>query len=155
MLTRDRGFYTFQIFVPCIVMVVMGWFSFWINRFQTDARVIHIGGTVFAATITVTAFNASVPKASYLKASDTWIVTCVLLIMSALAEYTLVHYLTAAGFGENRKYGSHSGRRSVGLLRKFGRWLQTTPVAVLIDVFSLIIYPVVFLVACIIFAYMY
>ncbi len=43
-LTRDHRYYNFAMFVPCILLVILGWFSLWISRFEPAGRAIVIMG---------------------------------------------------------------------------------------------------------------
>ena len=38
-LTREVGFFVFQTYMPCIMVVCMSWVSFWINNESSPARV--------------------------------------------------------------------------------------------------------------------
>ena len=38
-LQREIGFYLLQIYLPCYLIVIISWVSFWINREATPARV--------------------------------------------------------------------------------------------------------------------
>jgi len=38
-LVRHKGYFLIQVYVPCILIVVLSWVSFWINREATSDRV--------------------------------------------------------------------------------------------------------------------
>ena len=38
-LRRQQGYYILQIYLPCTLIVVMSWVSFWINKEASPARV--------------------------------------------------------------------------------------------------------------------
>lgn len=92
---RDSSYYNSQIFMPCAMLVVLGWLSFWINRYEPTARLVLLIATLLVMATLIGGFNVTVPKVSYTKASDVWTVSCFLFIFAALFQYVLVHYLTS------------------------------------------------------------
>lgn len=38
-LKRHAGYFLIQVYVPCVLIVVLSWVSFWINREATSDRV--------------------------------------------------------------------------------------------------------------------
>ena len=38
-LRRKQGYFLIQVYVPCILIVVLSWVSFWLNREATSDRV--------------------------------------------------------------------------------------------------------------------
>lgn len=97
---RDSSYYNSQIFMPCAMLVVIGWMSFWINRYEPTARLVVLIATLLVMATLIGGFNVTVPKVSYTKASDVWTVSCFLFIFLALFQYIIVHYLTSC---ETRK----------------------------------------------------
>lgn len=112
-LKRNIGFFIFQTYMPSILIVAMSWVSFWINHEATSARValgtLHyllfvlsvslffslsvIGiTTVLTMTTISTGVRQALPRISYVKAIDIYLVTCFFFVFAALIEYAIVNY---------------------------------------------------------------
>ncbi len=55
--TRALGYYMIQIYLPSILIVVISWVSFWLNREATPARVSLGVTTVLTMTTLMTTTN--------------------------------------------------------------------------------------------------
>lgn len=82
-----------QIYLPSILIVVISWVSFWLNRDATPARVALGVTTVLTMTTLMTTTNASMPKVSYIKSIDIYLGTCFMMVFASLLEYAAVGYL--------------------------------------------------------------
>ncbi|VDN87958.1 unnamed protein product, partial [Brugia pahangi] len=67
---RNIGFYIIQVYLPSILIVVISWVSFWLNRDATPARVALSVLTILTMTTLTATTNASMPKVSYVKSID-------------------------------------------------------------------------------------
>jgi len=92
-LTRDLGYYLIQVYVPSILIVILSWVSFWINVESSPARVTIGLLTVLTATTMSNGARASLPRVSYIKAIDVWMIVCLTFVFSSLIEYALVNVL--------------------------------------------------------------
>jgi len=76
-------------YIPSILIVMLSWVGFWINKLSEPARVALGVVTVLSiATLAATSRQISV---SYLKALDVWFGVCLFLVFGALVEYALVN----------------------------------------------------------------
>ncbi|CAD5112237.1 DgyrCDS1466 [Dimorphilus gyrociliatus] len=91
---RSMGYYIIQIYVPSILIVILSWVSFWLSRDAVPARVALGITTVLTMTTLISSTNASLPKISYLKSIDVYLVTCFVMVFSSLVEFASVSYLT-------------------------------------------------------------
>lgn len=111
-LRRNIGYFVFQTYLPSILIVMLSWVSFWINHEATSARValgkstfiwiffsfiwifheahqILIGiTTVLTMTTISTGVRSSLPRISYVKAIDIYLVSafirsCVLKLINS------------------------------------------------------------------------
>ncbi|KAK2170562.1 hypothetical protein LSH36_2g12015 [Paralvinella palmiformis] len=113
---RSLGYYVIQIYVPSCLIVVLSWVSFWLSRDAVPARVALGITTVLTMTTLISSTNASLPKISYLKSIDVYLVTCFVMVFASLLEYAAVSYLSNR---QKRKMAADSKRRaSDGLLDK-------------------------------------
>ncbi|KAI8495469.1 Gamma-aminobutyric acid receptor subunit alpha-4 [Branchiostoma belcheri] len=69
-LKRNMGYFLIQTYLPCILIVVLSWVSFWINKESTPARVALGITTVLTMTTLSTSARHSLPKVSYANAMD-------------------------------------------------------------------------------------
>lgn len=90
---RSLGYYVIQIYVPSTLIVVLSWVSFWLSRDAVPARVALGITTVLTMTTLISSTNASLPKISYLKSIDVYLVTCFVMVFGSLIEYAVVSYL--------------------------------------------------------------
>ena len=89
---REFSYYLLTIYVPCCMLVIVSWVSFWLDPNAVPARV-SLGVTTLLTMSTQTAsINNSLPPVAYTKAIDVWTGVCVTFVFSALLEYALVNY---------------------------------------------------------------
>lgn len=96
-LKREIGYYLLQIYLPCYLIVIISWVSFWINREAAPARVT-LGITTLLTTSTIgLTGRAGIPKVSYSTALDIFLLMCFSFVFAALVEYAGVNYFTKGG----------------------------------------------------------
>lgn len=108
--TRSLGYYVIHIYVPSCLIVVLSWISFWLHRDASPARVSLGITTVLTMTTILSTSNASLPKISYLKSIDIFLVTCFVMVFCSLIEYACVNRL-----GQQR--GNNTASRSTAKSR--------------------------------------
>ena len=91
-LQRNIGYFIFQTYLPSILIVMLSWISFWINHEATSARVALGITTVLTMTTISTGVRSSLPRISYVKAIDVYLVMCFVFVFAALLEYAAVNY---------------------------------------------------------------
>uniref|UniRef100_A0A8R1U1I6 Gamma-aminobutyric acid receptor subunit beta n=1 Tax=Onchocerca volvulus TaxID=6282 RepID=A0A8R1U1I6_ONCVO len=89
---RSAGYFVFQTYLPCILIVMLSWVSFWINHEATSARVALGITTVLTMTTISTGVRQSLPRISYVKSIDVYLVACFMFVFAALLEYAAVNY---------------------------------------------------------------
>lgn len=93
-LRRDIGFFLIQVYVPSILIVILSWVSFWINIESSPARVSIGLLTVLTTTTMSAAARASLPRVSYIKAIDVWMIICLIFVFASLIEYAVVNVMS-------------------------------------------------------------
>lgn len=89
---REFSYYLIQIYIPCCMLVIVSWVSFWLDQSAVPARV-SLGVTTLLTMATQTSgINASLPPVSYTKAIDIWTGVCLTFVFGALLEFALVNY---------------------------------------------------------------
>src|SRR6218665_3589482 len=96
-LRRQLGFFVIQIFVPSILIVILSWVSFWINIDGVPARVSIGLLTVLTTTTQSSGINQQLPRVSYIKAIDIWMIMCLLFVFAALLDYAVVNVAARNG----------------------------------------------------------
>ncbi|XP_014664998.1 PREDICTED: gamma-aminobutyric acid receptor subunit beta-like isoform X2 [Priapulus caudatus] len=91
-MARNIGYFIFQTYLPSILIVMLSWVSFWINHEATSARVALGITTVLTMTTISTGVRSSLPRISYVKAIDIYLVMCFVFVFAALLEYAAVNY---------------------------------------------------------------
>lgn len=92
MFKREFSYYLIQIYIPCCMLVMVSWVSFWLDSGAVPARV-SLGVTTLLTMATQTSgINASLPPVSYTKAIDVWTGVCLTFVFLALLEFALVNY---------------------------------------------------------------
>ncbi|XP_050296274.1 gamma-aminobutyric acid receptor alpha-like isoform X2 [Anthonomus grandis grandis] len=99
-LQRHTGYFLIQVYVPCILIVVLSWVSFWIHREATSDRVgLGITTVLTLSTISLDS-RTDLPKVRYATALDWFLLMSFLYCIATLLEFAGVHYFTKVGSGE-------------------------------------------------------
>ncbi|XP_013122155.1 gamma-aminobutyric acid receptor subunit rho-3 isoform X2 [Oreochromis niloticus] len=93
-LRRHIFFFMLQTYFPTMLMVVLSWVSFWIDRRAVPARVSLGITTVLTMSTIITGVSASMPQVSYVKAVDIYLWTSFLFVFLSVIEYAAVNYCT-------------------------------------------------------------
>lgn len=83
-------YYIFQMYIPCVCIVALSWVSFWINHEAVPARVALSITTVLTISYMRGSVNAGMPRVSYLKSIDYFLLGGFVFIFMTLLEYVLV-----------------------------------------------------------------
>ena len=66
---RDFSFYLTQYYVPCCMLVIVSWVSFWLDAKSVPARVSLGVTTLLTMSTQTSSINQSLPPVSYTKVS--------------------------------------------------------------------------------------
>jgi hypothetical protein len=87
LIRRKKFYYVVQTYIPTILITILSWVSFWIPRSSPPARVALGITTVLALTTLIFGIQSSMPKVSYVKAIDWFLMISFLFVFTALIEY--------------------------------------------------------------------
>ncbi|XP_056439935.1 gamma-aminobutyric acid receptor subunit rho-3-like [Gadus chalcogrammus] len=93
-LRRHIFFFMLQAYFPTMLMVLLSWVSFWIDRRAVPARVSLGMTTVLTMSTIITGVSSSMPQVSYVKAVDIYLWTSFLFVFLSVIEYAAVNYCT-------------------------------------------------------------
>ena len=100
---RRLGYYMIQTYIPSMLTVTISWFSFWISPDSPPARV-GLGITTVLTMITISnSARAPLPKVSYTKAIDWFLLMCLVYVFGALMEYAIVNFYSCKVQYKRRK----------------------------------------------------
>ncbi|GLG96818.1 GluClalpha, partial [Gryllus bimaculatus] len=144
---REFSYYLIQIYIPCCMLVIVSWVSFWLDQNAIPARV-SLGVTTLLTMATQTSgINASLPPVSYTKAIDVWTGVCLTFVFGALLEFALKPLVRHPGDAlaldaKARQCEIHMQPKRDNCCRT---WLSKFPTrSKRIDVISRITFPLVF-----------
>ncbi|CAL4066506.1 unnamed protein product [Meganyctiphanes norvegica] len=99
---REFSYYLLTIYIPCCMLVIVSWVSFWLDQNAVPARV-SLGVTTLLTMATQTSgINQSLPPVSYTKAIDVWTGVCLTFVFGALLEFALVNYASRSDMHRER-----------------------------------------------------
>ena len=87
---RRASYYIFQMYIPCVCITALSWVSFWVNHEAIPARVGLSITTVLTISYMRGSVNADMPRVSYLKSIDYFLLVSFVFIFFTLIEYVLV-----------------------------------------------------------------
>uniref|UniRef100_UPI00358EF523 glycine receptor subunit alpha-2-like isoform X1 n=2 Tax=Myxine glutinosa TaxID=7769 RepID=UPI00358EF523 len=150
-LKREMGYYLIQLYIPCILIVILSWVSFWIHHDSAPARVALGITTVLTMTTQSGNIGETLPKVSYVKAIDIWISTCLIFVFAALLEYAIVNVLARqcqdifAGCGRSRRKPHFTIDPESRAITKDAVHHRCLRYAQRVDTISRIAFPIVFM----------
>lgn len=99
---REFSYYLLTIYVPCCMLVIVSWVSFWLDQNAIPARVSLGVTTLLTMSTQTSGINAQLPPVSYTKAIDVWTGVCQCFVFCALLEFALVNYASRSDMQRDR-----------------------------------------------------
>ncbi|XP_054257122.1 pH-sensitive chloride channel 2 [Macrosteles quadrilineatus] len=92
-LKREVGHYLMDYYVPSILLVVVSWVTFWLDANAVPGRTT-LGTSTMLTFITLSRnIGSSLPKVSYIKATEIWFIVCTGFIFGSLVEFAFVNII--------------------------------------------------------------
>jgi len=99
---REFSYYLITIYVPCCMLVIVSWVSFWLDQNAIPARVSLGVTTLLTMSTQTSGISAQLPPVSYTKAIDVWTGACQGFVFCALLEFALVNYASRSDMQRER-----------------------------------------------------
>ncbi|XP_018350932.1 PREDICTED: glycine receptor subunit alpha-3-like [Trachymyrmex septentrionalis] len=90
-LAREMGFFMMDYYIPSILIVVISWVSFWLHQDASAPRIVLGTNTILAFMTLASKVENSLPKVSYIKASEIWFLGCTIFLFAAMVEFAFVN----------------------------------------------------------------
>nr|CAI5819287.1 unnamed protein product [Callosobruchus analis] len=90
---RQIGHHLIQTFAPSTLVVVLSWFSFWLDLDAIPARVTLLVTCLLTLVTMFTGLRSDIPAVAYIKALDLWMAGCMISVFAALGEFVIVKVL--------------------------------------------------------------
>ncbi|KAJ7383217.1 Gamma-aminobutyric acid receptor subunit alpha-2 [Desmophyllum pertusum] len=117
--TRRIGHYLTRVYFPAILIVLMSWLSFFVDRSSVPARVsLGITTVLTMTTLLIGIGQGSLPVVSYVKAVDVYLIVCYTLVFGAFAEYALMNYIETTSNRHKQLGSSHEMQKHTGSFGK-------------------------------------
>lgn len=89
---RQTGFYVIRLFVPSAMLVCLSWVAFFVSPTEVGDR-LAIGITLILSMIFLLGYvDSSLPKVSYVKAVDWYLIMALIMIVSSVMETVLLYW---------------------------------------------------------------
>uniref|UniRef100_A0A0K0ER24 Ligand-gated ion channel 50 n=1 Tax=Strongyloides stercoralis TaxID=6248 RepID=A0A0K0ER24_STRER len=92
-LKRKVGFYILYVYIPIYICVLVSWIAFWLDYRALPARMTLGVSALMALTFQYGNVARTMPRVSYIKSIDVWILMACLFVFSSLVELAIVGYI--------------------------------------------------------------
>ncbi|KYM87793.1 Glycine receptor subunit alphaZ1 [Atta colombica] len=90
---RQIGHHLIQTFAPSTLVVMLSWFSFWLDLDAIPGRVALLVTSMLTLVTMFTGLKSDIPPVAYIKALDLWMAGCMMFVFAALGEFVVVKVL--------------------------------------------------------------
>ena len=91
---RRVGFYLIQVYLPDVFVVALSWIVFWMDKTEMGDRMALGITTILTIMFLLGSMNSSMPKVSYAKALDWYLLVSFIFVFLSLMECMVVFILT-------------------------------------------------------------
>ncbi|VDO05805.1 unnamed protein product [Rodentolepis nana] len=102
-IARRLGSYLVTTYIPNILIIMVSWLSFWVSIDAAPARVPLGLMSLLGILTQASSMGSNLPRVSYIKAIDLWLIFSIIFVISVLVEYALaITYLRKTRKGQWR-----------------------------------------------------
>lgn len=76
--------YVYQVYIPCTMLVIMSWLSFFLKSTAYNVRLMLCTTSLLLMTLSCQILSTQVPRTNYIKSIDVFTGVCMTLIFAAL-----------------------------------------------------------------------
>ncbi|XP_067947398.1 glycine receptor subunit alphaZ1-like [Watersipora subatra] len=109
---RNINYYMMGLFLPSILIVILSWVSFWIDKASTPGRVSLALLTILTMQNQMSSTLSQLPKVSYIKLVDVWLTVCLGFVFTGFLEYALVNKLATQEKEKQNKFSVSQGLKT-------------------------------------------
>uniref|UniRef100_A0A914HWQ0 Uncharacterized protein n=1 Tax=Globodera rostochiensis TaxID=31243 RepID=A0A914HWQ0_GLORO len=91
---RRYGFYILQAYVPTYLTIIVSWVAFCMEPKALPARTTVGVSSLLALTLQFGNIHKNLPRVSYVKAMDVWMLGCISFVFGTMIELAIVCYIT-------------------------------------------------------------
>lgn len=92
---RLSGYYIRQIYIPCLMLVILSWISFWLNRRAFNVRLVITAVSLLILSIGLNIVGFEIPKTNYNKAIDIFTGVSMTFVFVALVQFAYLANFSA------------------------------------------------------------
>lgn len=103
---RNTGIYLIEVYLPCVVLVMTSFSSFYINREATNVRILVGSMTTLSMIILSIENRLLVKSVPYYTAIDYFVMVSFTFIFASILEFIFVHQHTKIAYGDIGTYSN-------------------------------------------------
>ncbi|VDN82372.1 unnamed protein product [Brugia pahangi] len=113
---RRYGFYLFQSYFPTSLTVISSWVGFFFDVRAASAKITLGVSSLLAVSFQFGSVLRHLPRASYIKCLDVWMISSIIFIFCTLVELAIICRLNH--YEREKQIGSHAVNQWINQIRK-------------------------------------
>ncbi|XP_076056207.1 glutamate-gated chloride channel alpha-like [Oratosquilla oratoria] len=142
-LKRRYAFHLTSTYLPTVLLIIVGYGTLYIRLAMLQVRSIMALTTLLVLTSLYTQTAASLPKTSYLKAIDVWLLYCITILVLIIIAHIFTDYIDDVQLHVNKVSPIGSDRT---LKTSFQGWFGNQPIANMTITIMRVIVPLSFII---------